>query len=122
MSRLSRYQSTLKKWGLIENPFRPTPPDDRKKLAKIFYGRDQVLDIVIPTLYEGRNILVRGAWGIGKTALIFNLINQLQQEVNQLNEKMLLLYISSIPGESSTEFYRALLLAVADSLADSDQE
>lgn len=50
MSRLSRYQSTLKKWGLIENPFRPTPPDDRKKLAKIFYGRDQVLDIVIPTL------------------------------------------------------------------------
>ncbi|MCA2653337.1 AAA family ATPase [Microcystis sp. M061S2] len=122
MSRLSRYQSTLKKWGLIENPFRPTPPDDRKKLAKIFYGRDQVLDIVIPTLYEGRNILVRGAWGIGKTALIFNLINQLQQEVNQLNEKMLLLYISSIPGENSTEFYRALLLAVADSLADSDQE
>ena len=35
MSRLSRYQSTLKKWGLIENPFRPTPPDDPEKLAKI---------------------------------------------------------------------------------------
>jgi Cdc6-like AAA superfamily ATPase len=122
MTRLSRYQSTLKKWGLIENPFRPTPPDDRKKLAKIFYGRDQVLDIVIPTLYEGRNILVRGAWGIGKTALIFNLIHQLQQEVAELNEKMLVLYLSSIPGESSPEFYRALLLAVADSLADSDQE
>ena len=122
MSRLSRYQSTLKKWGLTENPFRPTPPDDPEKLAKIFYGRDQVLDVVIPTLYEGRNILLRGPWGIGKTALIFNLINQLQQEVSALNEKMLVLYLSSIPGESSTEFYRALLLAVADSLADIDQE
>lgn len=122
MTRLSRYQSTLKKWGLIENPFRPTPPDDPEKLAKIFYGRDQVLDIVIPTLYEGRNILVRGAWGIGKTALIFNLIHQLQQEVAELNKKMLVLYLSSIPGESSPEFYRALLLAVADNLEDSDQE
>ena len=122
MSRLGRYQSTLKKWGLTENPFRPTPPDDPEKLAKIFYGRDQVLDVVIPTLYEGRNILLRGPWGIGKTALIFNLINQLQQEVSALNEKMLVLYLSSIPGESSTEFYRALLLAVADSLADIDQE
>ncbi|MEB3312221.1 MAG: P-loop NTPase fold protein [Snowella sp.] len=122
MARLNRYQSTLKKWGLIENPFRPTPPDDPEKLAKIFYGRDQVLDIVIPTLYEGRNILVRGAWGIGKTALIFNLIHQLQQEVAELNEKMLVLYLSNIPGESSTEFYRALLLAVADSLADIEED
>ncbi len=122
MPRLSRYQATLKKWELIENPFRPTPPDDPDKLAKIFYGRDQVLDIIIPTLYEGRNILIRGAWGIGKTALIFNLLNQLQQEVAALDEKMLVLYISSIPGESSTEFYRALLLAVADNLADIDEE
>ncbi|MEB3190501.1 MAG: ATP-binding protein [Snowella sp.] len=122
MSRLSRYQSTLKKWGLIENPFRPTPPDDPEKLARIFYGRDQVLDIAIPTLYEGRNILLRGPWGIGKTALIFNLMNQLQQEVAELNEKMLVLYLSRIPGESSTEFYRALLLAVADHLADIDEE
>lgn len=122
MSRLNRHKSTLTKWGLSENPFRPTPPDDPEKLAKIFYGRDQVLDIVIPALYEGRNILIRGAWGIGKTALIFNLINQLQQEVAELNEKMLVLYLSSIPGENSTGFYRALLLAVADSLADLDEE
>jgi len=35
---------------------------------------------------------------------------------------MLVLYLSSIPGESSIEFYRALLLAVADSLADVDEE
>ncbi len=72
MSRLKKHNDNLKKWGLTENPFRATPPDDPEKLAQIFHGRDQVLDIAIPTLYEGRNILIRGAWGIGKTALIFN--------------------------------------------------
>ncbi len=122
MSRLRKHNDNLKKWGLEENPFRPTPPDDPEKLAQIFYGRDQVLDIAIPTLYEGRNILIRGAWGIGKTALIFNLINQLQQEVAEINEKMLVLYLSSIPGDSSSEFYRALLLGIADSLANEDDE
>ncbi len=122
MSRLSCYQSTLDKWGITENPFRATPPDDPNKLAQIFHGRDRALEVVIPALYEGRNILIRGAWGIGKTALILNLIYQLQQEVAELNEKMLLLYLGSIPGESPTDFYRALLLAVADSLADSNEE
>lgn len=122
MSRLSRYQSTLDIWGITENPFRATPPDDPNKLAQIFYGRDRALEVVIPALYEGRNILVRGAWGIGKTALILNLMYQLQQEVAELNEKMLLLYLGSIPGESPTDFYRALLLAIADSLADSNEE
>ncbi|NEP60070.1 MAG: AAA+ family ATPase [Symploca sp. SIO2G7] len=122
MSRLKQYQSTLKKWGLQENPFRATPPEDPQKLSQIFYGRDRALEVAIPTLYEGRNILMRGTWGIGKTALILNLIYQLQQEVAGLEEQMLVLYISSIPGESPTDFYRALLLAVADSLADIDEE
>jgi Cdc6-like AAA superfamily ATPase len=122
MDRLKRFKSTLAKWGLTENPFRPTPPEDPETLAQIFYGRDRALEIAIPALYEGRNILVRGAWGIGKTSLILNLIYQLQQEVAGLGEKMLVLYLSSVPGESSTEFYRALLLAVADSLADIDEE
>ncbi|MEO0835293.1 MAG: P-loop NTPase fold protein [Cyanobacteria bacterium J06642_3] len=122
MSRLRRHKSNLERWGLKENPFRSTPPEDPELLEKIFYGRDEVLDLAIPALYEGRNILVRGAWGIGKTSLIRNLIHQLQKEVAELDEKMLVLYFSSIPGDSPTEFYRALLLGIADSLADSDPE
>ena len=46
MTRLNRYQSTLKKWGLLENPFRPTPPDDRENVATILYGRDLVVEVV----------------------------------------------------------------------------
>jgi KAP family P-loop domain len=121
-SRLGGYQSSLQKWELKENPFRATPPDDPKLLAQIFYGRDQELDLAIPTLYEGRNIMIRGAWGIGKTSLIFNLIYQLQQEVAALDQKMLVLYLSSIPGEKPVEFYRALLISIADSLKDIDEE
>ncbi|OYQ62367.1 AAA+ family ATPase [Pseudanabaena sp. SR411] len=117
-SRLGNHQSSLQKWQLKENPFRPTPPEDPEVLAKIFYGRDQELDNAIPALYEGRNVLIRGAWGIGKTSLILNLIYQLQQEVVELDEKMLVLYLSSIPGEKPVDFYRALLMAIADSLKE----
>jgi len=121
-SRLGRHQSSLKKWHLKENPFRTAPPEDRKELAQIFYGRDQELDLAIPALYEGRNILLRGAWGIGKTSLIYNLIYQLQEEVAALDQKMLILYLSSISGKEPVDFYRALLIAIADSLKDIDDE
>ena len=123
-SRLGRHQSSLQKWDLKENPFRTTPPEDRKELAQIFYGRDQELDLAIPTLYEGKNILIRGAWGIGKTSLIYNLMYQLQEEVAALdqNQKMLILYLSSISGEKPVDFYRALLISIADSLKDVDEE
>jgi hypothetical protein len=117
-SRLGNRKSSLERWELKENPFRATPPDDPKLLAQIFYGRDQELDNAIPALYEGRNVLVRGAWGVGKTSLILNLIYQLQQEVVALDEKMLVLYLSSIPGEKPVDFYRALLMSVADSLKE----
>lgn len=120
MSILGPYKSTLKRWGLSENPFKPTPPDDIKKLAQIFYGREAELNAAIPALYEGRNILIRGAWGIGKTALILRLLDCLQQEVASLNEKMLVLYLNSVLGDSPQDFYRALLLAIADRLAQSN--
>lgn len=121
-SRLDGYLESLKKWELRENPFHATPPDDPQLLAQIFYGRDQELDIAIPTLYEGNNILVRGTWGIGKTALILNLIYQLQQEVVAQDEKMLVLYLSSIPADKPVDFYRSLLMAIADSLKEQDSE
>jgi hypothetical protein len=83
------------------------------------YGRERELECAIPALYEGRNVLIRGAWGIGKTALILTILKRLQQEVASLDEPMLLLYLGRVPGDTPADFYRALLLTVADSLADS---
>ncbi|MEM9544156.1 MAG: P-loop NTPase fold protein, partial [Cyanobacteria bacterium P01_E01_bin.42] len=122
MSTLSRYKATLQKWGLKENPFRPIPPDDPQELARIFYGRTDKIELALPALYEGRNILIRGAWGIGKTATILTLLHRLQAEVAELNEEMLVLYFGSIPGDSPNDFYRALLFGLADTLKEKDEE
>lgn len=122
MSILGRQQQTLKRWGLNENPFRPTPPEDPEKLSRIFYGREAEMEIALPALYEGRNVLLRGAWGIGKTTLILTLLNRLKQEVAELGEEMLILYLGQVIGESPTDFYRALLLTLANALAAEDEE
>jgi hypothetical protein len=54
------YKQTFQQWGLSENPFDFTPPDEFAQVAKIFHGRSQELDNALLTLYEGRNVLIRG--------------------------------------------------------------
>ncbi|MDQ7030287.1 MAG: hypothetical protein Q9O62_11170 [Ardenticatenia bacterium] len=99
MNTLSRYNKTLEQWGLSDIPFRSTPPEDVNKLARIFHGREKELAMALPTLYEGRNVLVRGIWGVGKTAFIRYLLYRLQKESASLAEEMLILYIGRFPGE-----------------------
>jgi Cdc6-like AAA superfamily ATPase len=111
------YKQIFQQWGLSDNPFSFTPPDEFDRVAKIFHGRSQELEIALPTLYEGRNVLIRGKWGIGKTALIKTLLHRLQQEVAELNEPMLVLYLGGIPKPTVVDFYRAVLLAVTKSIS-----
>lgn len=122
MQDLQKYKNTLRKWELTDNPFRAVPPDTAEDLEKIFYGRAKEVEIALPTLYEGRNILIRGAWGIGKTSLIQHLLYQLQKQVAALDEPMAVLYLSGIPGDSANDFYRALALMLADSLSEVDKQ
>jgi len=68
-SSIARYRETLRNWGLSDVPFRATPPENPAELSRIFHGREKELDVALPTLYEGRNVLVRGIWGVGKTTL-----------------------------------------------------
>jgi Cdc6-like AAA superfamily ATPase len=119
---LRQYKLALREMGLQENPFRPTPPDEFDRIAKIFYGRKQELDHALPSLYEGRNVLIRGAWGIGKTALIKTMLAQLQQEVAELGEEMLILYIDGIPKPTVIDFYRSVLLALTTKLSNQSEE
>ncbi len=122
MSSIARYRETLRQWGLTDVPFRATPPENPAELSRIFYGRQQELELALPALYEGRNVLVRGLWGVGKTAFILYLLHRLQQETAALGEQMLILYIGRFPGETSEALYRALLLPLSDTLADEEQE
>jgi hypothetical protein len=75
----SEYNEIFKKWGLSGNPFGTTPPDEIEQIAAISHGRDHELDMALFTLYDGKNVLIRGTWGIGKTALIKTLLYRLQQ-------------------------------------------
>jgi Cdc6-like AAA superfamily ATPase len=111
------YKKTLKAWGLQENPFDFTPPDEFEQVAAIFHGRKQELESALISLYEGGNVLVRGTWGIGKTALIKTLLYQLQKEVAELKEEMMVIYVDEIPNVSITNFYRALLLAITQQMS-----
>jgi len=117
MTTLGRYQKTLEHWGLRNIPFRTAPPEDVETLARIFYGRKQELELALPTLYEGRNILVRGIWGVGKTAFIRYLLYRLQNESATLELPLLILYLGRFPGEGPEAFYRALLLTLAEEMA-----
>jgi hypothetical protein len=117
---LENYKKSLQAWGLSDNPFRSNPPDELDRVAAIFHGRSRELDIALPTLYEGRNVLIRGTWGIGKAALIKTLLCRLQQEVAALKETMLVLYLGGIPKATILDFYRAILLAVTQQLSSQD--
>jgi hypothetical protein len=122
MSSLARYRETLRQWKLTDVPFRATPPKDPTELSHIFYGRQHELDLALPTLYEGRNVLVRGPWGVGKTAYILRLLHRLQQETAALGEQMHILYVGRFPGETSEALYRALLLSLSETLVEQEPE
>lgn len=122
MSSIARYRETLRRWGLTGIPFRVTPPEDPVELSRVFYGRQHELNLALPALYEGRNVLVRGLWGVGKTVFILRLLHRLQQETAALEERMLILYVGRFPGETSESLYRALLLPLSETLADTEPE
>ena len=122
MSSIARYRDTLRQWGLSDVPFRATPPEDPVRLSRVFYGRQRELDLALPALYEGRNVLVRGLWGVGKTAFILYLLHRLQQETAALDERMLILYVGRFPGETTEALYKALLLPLSKALADVEPE
>jgi Cdc6-like AAA superfamily ATPase len=120
--KIKEYNEIFKKWGLSGNPFGTTPPDEIEQIAAIFHGRDHELDMALFTLYDGKNVLIRGTWGIGKTALIKTLLYRLQQEIAEIKEEMLVLYLSGIPKATTIDFYRAVLLAVTTQMSGQSEE
>jgi hypothetical protein len=122
LNTIARFRETLRQWGLTDVPFRATPPEDPVELSRIFFGRQRELDRVLPALDEGRNVLVRGIWGVGKTTFILYLLHHLQKETAALGEQMLILYIGRFPGETTEALYQALLLPLSETLADVEPE
>lgn len=119
-STLKRFRETCQHWGLTGNPFHPIPPTDPQELIRVFHGRDREIERALPALYDGRNILVRGSRGIGKTALTYTILDRLSREVIELDERMLVLYINGSTIETPADFYRLLLLAITNQMANTE--
>lgn len=121
---LVRQRRFLEQWGLRRSPpFEEVPPkDDPKRLARLFTGRQQALDLAIQPLMRGANVLVRGAWGVGKTTFILHLLHELIAEAHAVRERLLPIYIDNFKGGTLPEFHRLLLFALATALANKDDD
>lgn len=123
-NELLRFAAAKKHWGWKDTPpFRVEPPiDDARQLARLFTGRQAELSRVILPLYNGRNILVRGMVGVGKSAFILRVLHELDAQAKAAGEKILPLYIYHFYGGNTDDFYRLVLYALSGILADKDDE
>ena len=119
MSEIDVYrkrEETLKKWGLIYNPFSGRPPE-LKQLSQIFVGREREMSLAIPTVLEvPRNLLVYGVFGVGKTVFILETLRKLKEIDNPL-----VIYTSLI-GDKPLDFAKTVLLGLANSLRSEYKE
>lgn len=119
---LGREKTLLKKWGLVSQPFFPTPPADLSYLMRVFTGRERETEEAIQTLYHGQNVLVRGMWGIGKTAFMIATLEKMRLEGDSIKEPFLTVLIKDFKGETADDLYRAVLLAIAKYLYDENND
>lgn len=120
---LKRQKEMLKNWGFRRiPPFGAVPPDNLDFLMEIFTDREDELARAILSLYEGENVVLRGMWGIGKTAFILVALQLLQREAATVKSKMLTCYVGNLMGGDADIFYRAILYSLAKVLAGEDDE
>jgi len=123
-NELLKFAAAKKRWGWKATPpFRVEPPiDDAGQLARLFTGRQAELSRVILPLYNGRNVLVRGMLGVGKSAFILRVLHELDAQAKAAREKILPIYIYHFYGGTTDAFYRLILYTLSGVLADKDDE
>lgn len=105
-------------------PFDPQPPlDDPRALSRFFEGRDEEMERAVRTVFYGQNLMVRGSWGIGKTAFILSLIQRLSGEVEEDRGRLLAVYRPlELARADLGHFYRAILYGLCRALAAEDPQ
>jgi hypothetical protein len=92
-------------WNIKEIPFPDVPPYDAARVAHFFVGRDAEYQVARNRLYRGENILLRGTWGIGKTAFILSSLHRLQQEAKGQQKRLRGVHIRDFRGGKASELY-----------------
>lgn len=119
-----RRAEMLEKWDFSAiPPFSDVPPKDNPKLlSRLFTGRAKELERAILTLLDGNNLLVRGVWGVGKTAFILHTLHEFSAQAALIRQKTLPIYIDNFRGGALSDFYRPVLFALSMALADKDKD
>lgn len=123
-SEILRFTRAVERWGLKATPpFYIEPPiGDARQLARLFTGRQEEISRAILPLYNGRNILLRGMLGVGKSAFILRLLHELDAQAKLARGRLLPIYLYHFYGGTTEDFYHLILFALAQILADKDQE
>jgi hypothetical protein len=123
-AEILRFTRAIERWGFSAMPpFRIEPPiGDARQLARLFTGRRGDLSRAILPLFNGRNILVRGMLGVGKSAFILRLLHELDAQAKIARDRLRPIYIYHFYGGTTEDFYRLIVLALAQILADKDQQ
>jgi hypothetical protein len=98
------------------------PIGDARQLARLFTRRRGELSRAILPLFNGRNLLVRAMLGVGKSAFILRLLHELDAQAKAARDKLLPIYIYHFYGGATEDFYRLVVLALAQLLSDKDEE
>ena len=123
-AEILRFTRALERWGFRATPpFHIEPPiGDAKQLARLFTSRSGELSRAILPLFNGRNILVRGMLGVGKSAFILRLLHELDAQAKIAKDRLRPIYIYHFYGGTTEDFYRLITLTLAQILSDKDQE
>lgn len=116
-SIIRSHLESLARWGITANPFSPVPPSNPELLSEVFTDRRKELIVTLPTLYQGGNVLIEGAYGIGKTVFLLETLRRMQRETTELDSKFMNVFVHYLGGENPDDFYRTMLWAIADTLA-----
>lgn len=123
-AEILRFTRAMERWGFRATPpFHIEPPiGDARQLACLFTGRREELSRAILPLFNGRNIPVQGMLGVGKSAFILRLLHELDAQAKAARDKLLAIYIYHFYGGNTEDFYRLIVLVLAQILSDKDKE
>ena len=122
----SPHAAVYRQWGwktpkhAEDFPFDDQPPiDDWARLERFFAGRAIEVERARDKLFDGNNIMVRGQFGIGKSAFILAVFQRLYDYAAEINIEPI--YIPDFGGVTCQDLYRHILLKLSERLAKKDK-
>lgn len=111
-----KYDERLEKIGIKYNPFSLRAPEE-ETLQKVFTNREKEIENTISVIEGGRNALLYGYYGIGKTAFLKYFL----YDIAGLEDPKVASIYTTFTGTSETDFIDTVAFALAKQFKDEYQ-